>query len=777
MKRVCILLAAVAVLTAVQAAWADGMIVPVRPEIRVRGNWAVKYHHVDITVRDQVASVSVDQEFVNTGSGMIEVEYLFPVPPDAAIDHMTLVVNGKEFEAQLLKADEARKIYEEIVRTKKDPALLEYAGYGMYRTKAFPLEAGKPARVVVSYKYACRKDNSTIEVWYPLNTEKYSAKPIEDVDVTIDLKADAEIASVYSPSHEMKWSHKDKDNRHATARWEAKDVTPTEDMQVFFKLAEKDVGATFLTHQPYAEKDGYFLLMVSPSPKSAAKVLPKDIVVAIDHSGSMGGKKIQQAKAAVEFILKNLNAEDRFNVVLFNDEVETIFTGLAPANKQKIDDAMARLDRLEATGGTNIYDAMQAALKAAGTTAPPATTAEAGAADAKAQPSVSITRPRYILFLTDGLPTVGKVEEKVIVADAAGANRGGARIFALGVGYDVNVRLLDKLVDENHGKSDYVKDKEAVEPKMTALYNKVRNPVMTGLTLEVQGLRLRDKYPRDLGDLFEGDQILLAGRYDAADAAHLSPGPDGTMQTTLIIRGNYEGKEQTFEYPLTVNCAGKNARYDFVEKIWAMRRVGYLLGQVQTNGETQEIKDEIIRLSRDYGIITPYTSFLADDRTHLSHKDDLQKHLSLSLDADKEFTGGAGQVAAKNGSLLRSSGESGRPANGPVAAPGSAPGESVSITGNSSVEQYERGEAEVQKGMRQVRNQAVYQRGKLWIASNAAHLDPEADAAKIKEVQRFTDEYFTLVNANSSAENQVMATQKEGEELLITLRGQAYRIR
>ncbi len=770
MKRIAILVAAV-VMMAAQAAWADGMIVPVRPELRVRGSWAVKYHHVDITVRDQVASVSIDQQFVNTGNGMIEVEYLFPVPPDAAIDHMTLVVNDKEFEAQLLKADEARKIYEDIVRTKKDPALLEYAGFGMYRTKAFPLEAGKPARIVVSYKYACRKDGAAIEVWYPLNTEKFSAKPIEDVEVNIDIKTDAEIASVYSPSHEVKWSHKDRDTRHVTARWEAKNTTPAEDIQVFFRLADKDVGATFLTHQPYGEKDGYFLLMVSPSPRNTRKVIPKDIVIALDRSGSMGGKKIQQAKAAVEFILKNLNAEDRFNLVLYNDEVETMFASLAAADKKGIDDALARLDRLEASGGTNIYDALQASLKAAaGAAARPAEeTAD------KAAPA----RPRYILFLTDGLPTVGKVEEKTILGDTAAANKAGARIFALGVGYDVNVRLLDKLVEDNHGKCDYVKDKEAVEPKMTALYNKVRNPVMTSLSLDIAGLRLRDKYPRDMGDLFEGDQILLAGRYDAGDGAKLPPGEGGARRATLVIKGMYEGKEQTFEYPVNVNPSGKNTRYAFVEKIWAMRRIGFLLDQMQLHGETQEIKDEIIRLSRDYGILTPYTSFLADERTKLSSSTDIHGKFGRRVEEAKQAdTGVAGQMDADTRSQLRSAGEASGGAAA-QAAPASRPGESesVNIVGKSKKDNYEAEKSETAGGVRQVGNQAIYQRGKLWIAANASHLDPEKDAEKIKMIERFSDEYFALAKGNTAAENQMLATQRDNEEMLITLRGQAYRIK
>lgn len=360
MKMRAILAAAMALGLAATVAMADGMIVPVRPEIRVRGSWAVKYHRVDIKVRDQVALVTVDQEFVNTGSGMIEVEYFFPVPPGAAIDSMTLVVNGKEFEAKLLKADEARKIYEDIVRSKKDPALLEYAGFGLYRTRAFPLEAGKPAKVVVTYKNVCKKDRNLLEVWYPLNTEKFSSKAIEEVEVCVDAKTSADIATVYSPSHDIRWDLKDDDPRHVIATYKAKDVLPLADFQAFIKTTEKDVGATLLTYQPYSDRDGYFMLLVSPNPKAAVKrVVPKDVVLVLDRSGSMAGKKIQQTRQAVDFVLKNLHKEDRFNVISFNDQVDSVFERLAEASIKKVDEARDWVDRMEATGGTNIHDALQ----------------------------------------------------------------------------------------------------------------------------------------------------------------------------------------------------------------------------------------------------------------------------------------------------------------------------------------------------------------------------------------------------------------------------------
>lgn len=749
--RILLVLATVGLLT--PAILADGMIIPVRPELRVRGHWAVKYHHVNITVRDQVASVAIDQEFVNTGDGMIEVEYVFPVPPDAAVDSMTLVVDGKEFAAKLLPADEARRIYEDIVRSKKDPALLEYAGFGMYKTRAFPLQPGKPCKVLVTYKNTCKKDRDLVEVWYPLNTEKFSAKPIESVRVRVDLKADTDITAVYSPTHSLNVDRKGP--REVIATYEAKGTLPTSDFQCFYKAADEAVGATFLTWQGDQKKDGYFLMLVSPNPRAAEKVVvAKDVVVVLDNSGSMSGEKLTQAKDALKFILKNLNREDRFNVVGYNDQVEPFFDKLVDADERRVAEALERTDRIDATGGTNIHDALQVALKQC----------------------TDKARPMYVMFLTDGQPTVGKVKDADILADTKSANGCNARVFAFGVGYEPNVRLLDKLAAENGGRSDYVKPKEPIETKVGSLYSKIRNPVMTGLSVSVQGLQLRDMYPRELGDLFDGDQVVVAGRYDAGDVKKL-PSGEGKGRATLVIKGVYQGKERAFEYPLTVQPCG-NKSYQFVEKLWAMRRVGWLLDEIQLRGTNKELIDELVRLSRDYGIMTPYTSFLADDTTagRVAAADGgggiapgVVAKAGEALKGWGEGSGAGGQMDAMNRQALREA----RTAPAPSAASESG----MAIIGNTDKAAYEGAKAERVESVRQAGDQALYKRGDTWVAANAADEELEKTPDKVQVIDRYSKEYFELTRANTVQENQLLAAQRASEQLVVKLRGQVYRIR
>jgi len=733
---------------------ADGMIVPVRPDIRVRGSWAVKYHHVNITVRDQVAAVGIDQEFVNTGRGMIEVEYLFPVPPGAAIDSMTLVVDGKEFAAKLLKADEARKIYEDIVRKKKDPALLEYAGFGLYKTRAFPLRPGKPCKVIVTYKSVCRKDHDLVEVWYPLNTEKFSAKAIESVRVKVDIKSKADIGPVYSPTHSLTVERKAPN--HAIATYQVKKALPTTDFQLFYKAANENIGATLITHQGDPKTDGHFMMLVSPNPRIAGSaVVAKNVVLVFDHSGSMSDKKIDQAKAAMRYTLKNLNSEDNFNVVAYNDSVETFFGTMVAANKEKITVALDMVDRLEATGGTNIHEALQKAMKLLN--------------ECKSKGK----RPGYVIFLTDGQPTVGKVETKDILYETKQANKTNARIFAFGVGYQPNVRLLDKLALDNKGRSDYVKPGEPIEAKVSSLYNKIKNPVMTSLKVDLHGIKLKDMYPRQLGDLFDGDQIVVVGRYNCQGAE---------KRTTLVIKGVYQGKERAFEYNVVVRPPGKDMRYVFAEKIWAVRRVGYLMDQIQLSGKSKEVIDELIRLSKKYGIMTPYTSFLADETTRLHRPAEVRaKGAATAGGLARSTDGFRGQRDAKMRQELNDAvtmAESSAPAApGVGGGEGQGRGGGVRMFGKAKRRNYEGDKYEYVRGMRNVGNTSLYRRGRLWIASSASKLDPKKDSGKIETVERFSKKYFELIRRNTVAQNQVLASQQDNEEMLIVLRNQAYRIK
>src|SRR5918993_908144 len=316
----------VLILLAPAAALADGFIIVHDPHI-VPGHFPfapleVSYHRVKVDIDDRVATTTVDQEFRNPGSQRTEGTYMFPLPPGAHIDSFAMDVNGKMTEAELLPADKARAIYEDIVRKTRDPALLEYVGRDAFRARIFPIEAHGTKQITIKYTQVLKEDSALVEYVYPLNTEKFSSKNIGDVSVICKVKSATPIKSIYCPSHEAEI--KRKGDSEATVGYEERNARPDTDFKLLFSREKKDVDIKLLTYRKSdggSGGDGYFMLMASPGAgeKDGGKKSPKDIVFVADTSGSMAEKdKIGQLKKALTFCLANLNENDRFNIVRFS---------------------------------------------------------------------------------------------------------------------------------------------------------------------------------------------------------------------------------------------------------------------------------------------------------------------------------------------------------------------------------------------------------------------------------------------------------------------------
>ena len=353
----------------------------------------INYVKVHTRITDQVAVTSVDQEFYNPNSARLEGTFVFPVPKGAHIDKFTMEIDGKQVEAELLPADKARQIYEDIVRKLKDPALLEYAGRDVFKVRIFPIEPNSKKRITLSYTEILKADNGLISYVLPLNTEKFSAKPIRNVSVKVDLETKRPLKSIYSPSHSVEVKRHGADR--ATAGYEATDVRPDTDFALYFAPEKDEIGVNLLTHRT-GDEDGYFLLLASPGVDQKEKqVVMKDIAFVLDTSGSMAGKKLEQAKKALQFCVENLNDGDRFEIVRFSTEVEPLFDKLVEATEQNRARADEFIKDLKPIGGTAIDDALRKALAL-----------RPGGED----------RPFVVIFLTDGRPTIGTTDR--------GADRG-----------------------------------------------------------------------------------------------------------------------------------------------------------------------------------------------------------------------------------------------------------------------------------------------------------------------------------------------------------------
>jgi len=255
---------------------------------------AVNYHRVSVEINELAAVTSIDQEFYNPNNARLEGTYIFPLPPGAHIDKFSMDIDGTMTEAELLPADKAKALYEDIVRQMKDPALLEYVGRDAFKVRIYPIEPHSKKRVKISYTQLLKDDGGLVEYVYPLNTEKFSSAPVKDVSVKVSIHSKAPLKSIYCPSHTAEV--KRHDGNSAVVGYEARDLRPDSDFKVVFSRSPNPLGVDLICSRKPGADSGYFLLLASPGHNAPATVQPKDICFVLDTSGSMAGAKLDQAK-------------------------------------------------------------------------------------------------------------------------------------------------------------------------------------------------------------------------------------------------------------------------------------------------------------------------------------------------------------------------------------------------------------------------------------------------------------------------------------------------
>lgn len=555
-----------------------------RPECFVPGvftnpDWLkITHHHVDVTIENQIARTSVDMAFVNDGMGLAEGTFIFPLPRDAAVDTLIMYINDVPIEARILAADEARSIYDAIVRQYRDPALLEYLGSGAVQANVFPIPPGEMRRIVISYSQALEVDNGLLHYVYPMNTTQLTSRRlIERMSISVQVNSADPISVVYSPSHPIAISRAS-DERSFRAGFERNLFLPDQDFSLFYGIANETISLNLLTYRESAAADGFFMLLVQPPLQlPETQIVPRDLIIVLDQSGSMSGPKWTQAQAATRYVLENLNERDRFNVILFSTGWRLFSEGLEPVSAAR--EAIDWVEGQLAEGATDINGALMTAL---------------AMADAE--------RPTTILFITDGLPTEGVTRAEDILANLSAAAGPNVRIFNFGVGDDVDTFLLDAIARDFRGSSSYVRPSERVDEAVASLYNRIGAPVLTDVQLTIDGVRVDSLYPAaPLPDLFAGTQLTIVGRYR-----------DGAENARIELSGMVEGERQTYIYD-GLSFRTRAGGESFIPRLWATRRIGDLLNTIRLNGENPELIDSIISLSVRYGIITPYTSFLIEE--------------------------------------------------------------------------------------------------------------------------------------------------------------------
>lgn len=697
---------------------------PVQPGVFTNPEWLkISYHRVTVDVANQIATTNVDMEFVNEGNGLAEGTFMFPLPGGAAVDQLTMYINGQPIEAKILPADEARSIYNEIVRQYRDPALLEYVGTSAIQANVFPIPPGESRRIEISYSHILEADNSLLHYVYPLKvTEFLTKRPVEQMSVRVNVVSDDAISNIYSPSHPIGITRSDDG---FSVGYESAGFIPQDDFSLYYGLENESISVNLLTYRESANEDGFFMLLVQPPvtmPEDA--VIAKDVIVILDQSGSMYGDKWDQARAAAEYVLNNLQSTDRFNVILFSTGWRVFSNNME--SPQQAQSAIDWIRGQEAVGGTDINGALTTALDMA---------------DAE--------RPTTVLFLTDGLATEGETETARILANVESAIRPNVRIFTFGVGDDVDTFLLDAIVRDYRGAGSYVRPTERIDEEVASLYNKISAPVLTDVSLEMGGIRVEELYPTlPLSDLFAGSQLTLVGRYR-----------DDLENATITLRGTVNGEEQVFVYS-GLEFPERAGGEPFIARLWATRRIGDLLNTIRLNGENPELVDSIVRLSVRYGIITPYTSFLIEEDDILSQQGmaEAQRQFAEEAEALSSFGSGADAVTAADqaGGLANAAAPLMQPTMVALAPPAGQPGDTDAFYAEPSV------------------NPIQSVKGKTFILQNGVWTDTtfQPDTMQTKKVIFLSDEYFALLEQLPQLGDYFAL----GEQVILVIEDVAYQV-
>jgi Ca-activated chloride channel family protein len=735
----------------------DGVIIiePIRPHphpgpiVRPHQPMTMVKQAATVRIHDLAAVTEVDQTFGNPNSYEVEGTYLFPVPAGFNINDFAMTVNGKQVSGELLDADMARRIYEDIVRRKRDPGLLEFVGQRLYRARVYPIPANGKVDVQIKFTGALEPVGGTVMYRYPLKPDKPLGN-IERFEFDADIQTTGNLSSVFCPTHEAKIDKAGP--KSATVKYSARDLEPSQDLLLYYRLSDEQFGLALLTHRTRGE-DGYFMAWISPRRNEKVEAVPKDICFVIDTSGSMaedGGKKINQARDALDFCLQNLNNQDRFNVISFSTDVRQFADKLVKVSKDQIRDAQEYVQDLKALGGTDINAALAAAMKI--------------------RPKDS-DRPYMIVFLTDGMPTVGETDTGAILRNVKKAASESVRLFVFGVGYNVNTALLDKLADDNRGSRVYVTPKEDLEVKLSTFYRQIASPVLTDLEIKVSGAKVYDVYPKQLPDLFAGSDLVIVGRYS-------EPG-----EARIILSGKQGREEQRFSYGR--EFPDRSRENDFLPRLWAMRKVGYLLDEIRLNGEKEELKDQVVDLAKRYGIVTPYTSYLVLEDERMLHDASpagaaLRERLERSKDV-RSYAFQAGRAAqapaaaGKAGVDLSRQSLAMKTLTAPQAGGGTwdfyagqpAQAEAFALRiPATQLPKDQQGRADGVSAIQYAGGRAFYWKDGKWI-------DSLYDGKKEpKKVPAFSDDYFKLLSAHLDLSS-VLAL---GEKVVFVIDGQAYEI-
>ncbi|MBS1797627.1 MAG: TonB-dependent receptor [Acidobacteria bacterium] len=569
----------------------EGALRVAGPNGTSRGLCPLKKTEVSAAISGFISRVTVTQTFENPFDEKIEAVYTFPLPNDAAVDDLTIRLGDRVIRGKIMERQKAQETYTAAKEQGKTAALLEQQRPNIFTQSVANIAPGAEIRVVISYVETLKYADDTYEFRFPMTIgERYipssvdaedaakispqsKVRPGHTVSLAVNLEAGVPVAELASNTHLIEAA------QFSASRFDVRlkdaDEIPNRDFVLKYRTAGGKMEDAILAHKD--ARGGFFTLVLQPPDKVLpADTMPKEIVFVLDTSGSMDGFPIKKAKEAMRLTLENVNPQDTFNVITFAGDTRILFEKPVPATRENLAKAKKWLSDTDSGGGTEMMKAIQAALA----------------------PSDAQDHVRIVCFMTDG--QVGNDPE--IIAEVQ--KHPNARVFAFGIGESVNHFLLDEISREGRGEVEYVGLKDDGSAAARRFYERVRNPLLTDISLEFEGVAAEEVYPRLIPDVFDAKPVTVVGRYARGGKAR------------VILHGKMQG--QPFERAIDVDFPDNEASNDVLATLWARRKIAELTRLdytgVQKRMAAEELQTTMTNLGLEFRLLTPFTSFVAVDQ-------------------------------------------------------------------------------------------------------------------------------------------------------------------